>query len=214
MSVTTDDEDVRKTFEPQCPSNAQRIDALQEVNAAGIDSCITLCPFIWADDADEFADRLIETGIKKVIIQPFKFTGGKFVAQTREGALGLMSAKLDCRPAVVQREYMNHYRHALSIFRTQVQERRSSPWRGQGRLRAAFLAPSAHDSLSARFGNRVGRLHAPASSDPPRPALGPAALSRVSIRNSGDGTPHNTVTFAQRHIQIQRLTHLPRVSQR
>ena len=120
MSVTTDDEGVRKTFEPQCPSNAQRIDALQEVNDAGIDSCITLCPFIWADDADAFADRLVETGITKVIIQPFKFTGGKFVAQTREGALGLMSEKLDCRPAVVQREYMKHYRHALSTFRTKL----------------------------------------------------------------------------------------------
>ena len=29
-----------------------------------------------------------------------------------------MSAKLDCQPAVVQRQYMTHYRHALSIFRT------------------------------------------------------------------------------------------------
>lgn len=120
MSVTTDDEDVRKTFEPQCPANSRRIDALQEVQEAGIASCITLCPFIWADNPDEFADRIVETGIKKVIIQPFKFTGGKFVAQTREGALSLMQDKLNCRPAEVQRKYMEHYRDALAVLRAKL----------------------------------------------------------------------------------------------
>lgn len=120
MSVTTDDEDIRKTFEPQCPANSRRIDALQEVQEAGIQSCITLCPFIWADNPDEFAGRIVETGIPKVIIQPFKFTGGKFVAQTREVALSLMQDKLNCRPAEVQREYMKHYRDALAVLREKL----------------------------------------------------------------------------------------------
>ena len=120
MSVTTDDEDIRKTFEPQCPANSRRIDALQEVQEAGIASCITLCPFIWADDPDEFAWRIVETGIKKVIIQPFKFSGGKFVAQTRADALALMQDKLGCRPADVQREYMKHYRDALTVLRREL----------------------------------------------------------------------------------------------
>ena len=117
MSVTTDDEDIRKTFEPQCPANSRRIDALQKVQEAGITTCITLCPFIWAEDPDAFADRIVETGIKKVIIQPFKFSGGKFVAQTREGALELMQQKLNCAPAQVQREYMRHYNDALAVLR-------------------------------------------------------------------------------------------------
>ena len=120
MSVTTDDEDIRKTFEPQCPANSRRIDALQEVQEAGIASCITLCPFIWADDPDEFAGRIVETGIKKVIIQPFKFSGGKFVAQTRAAALALVQDKLGCRPADVQREYMKHYRDALTVLRREL----------------------------------------------------------------------------------------------
>ncbi len=117
MSVTTDDEDIRKTFEPQCPANSRRIDALQQVQEAGITTCITLCPFIWAEDPDAFADRIVETGIKKVITQPFKFSGGKFVAQTREGALERMQQKLNCEPAQVQREYMRHYDNALAVLR-------------------------------------------------------------------------------------------------
>ena len=58
-----------------------------------------------------------------MIVQPFKFQSGKFVAQTREGALSLMSRKLDCRPPLVQREYMKHYRGILSVLRTKLKSR-------------------------------------------------------------------------------------------
>ena len=36
MTVTTDDEDVRKTFEPSCPSNPARLKAIQQIQKAGI----------------------------------------------------------------------------------------------------------------------------------------------------------------------------------
>ena len=50
MTVTTDDEDIRKTFEPSCPSNMARIRAIGEVAAQGIDTCITLTPLLLVRD--------------------------------------------------------------------------------------------------------------------------------------------------------------------
>ena len=46
MTVTTDDEDIRRTFEPHCPSNPRRLDAIGQVQAAGIDTCITMTPLL------------------------------------------------------------------------------------------------------------------------------------------------------------------------
>ena len=46
MTVTTDDEDVRKTFEPGCPSNPARLKAIQQIQKAGIQSCITMMPLL------------------------------------------------------------------------------------------------------------------------------------------------------------------------
>ena len=82
-------------------------------------ACVTLTPLIWANDPYGFANRLLETGIERFIIQPFKFTGGKFVAQTRDGALQLMAELLDCQPhpKVIEREYMKRYREARAVFR-------------------------------------------------------------------------------------------------
>ncbi len=119
MTVTTDNEGVRKQFEPSCPANQRRIDAIQTVQEAGVQACITLTPMIWSDDPQAFAERLLETGITRFIIQPFKFTGGKFVAQTREGALQLMAELLDCAkdPKVIEHKYMKRYRSALAVFR-------------------------------------------------------------------------------------------------
>ena len=46
MTVTTDDEDIRRTFEPHCPSNPRRLDAIGKVQAARIDTCITMTPLL------------------------------------------------------------------------------------------------------------------------------------------------------------------------
>lgn len=90
MTVTTDSEIVRKTFEPLCPSNSSRLKAIKEVNDAGINTCITITPLLPIENADEFAQMLIDTGIKKFIIQPFHSEKGKFVASTRESAIQLI----------------------------------------------------------------------------------------------------------------------------
>ena len=90
MSVTTDSEEVRKAFEPLCPSNKIRIKAITEIQQEGINSCITMTPLLPIIDANEFAKTLIETGVKKFIIQPFHPDKGKFVASTREDATKLI----------------------------------------------------------------------------------------------------------------------------
>jgi DNA repair photolyase len=90
MTVTTDSEEVRKVFEPFCPSNKVRLKAIKEINDSGIQSCITMTPLLPIKNAQQFALDLKETGIEKFIIQPFHKTKGKFIAGTRESALKIL----------------------------------------------------------------------------------------------------------------------------
>ena len=83
MTVTTDDEDIRRTFEPFCPSNMARIRAIGEVQAEGISACITMTPLLVVMSPYAFADQLVATGVQKFIAQPFHFRRGKFLAGTR-----------------------------------------------------------------------------------------------------------------------------------
>lgn len=89
MTVTTDDEAVRKAFEPHCPSNRARLDAIQKVAEAGIPTCITMTPLLPVSNKESFAEALLSTGVKKFVAQPFHVTRGKFVAGTRERAVEL-----------------------------------------------------------------------------------------------------------------------------
>jgi DNA repair photolyase len=90
MTITTDSEDVRKAFEPLCPSNKVRLKAIKEINDAGVNSCITMTPLLPVKDAHQFATDLVQSGIKKFIIQPFHADKGKFVASTREDAMKIV----------------------------------------------------------------------------------------------------------------------------
>lgn len=90
MTITTDDEEVRKAFEPLCPANKTRLKAIAKVHTAGIGSCITMTPLLPVANARAFAQHLAETGINKFIVQNFHMSKGKFVANTREAALKMM----------------------------------------------------------------------------------------------------------------------------
>ena len=90
VTVTTDDDDLRKTLEPKCPSIPARMNALQQLSLAGITACATVTPMLPVDNPDDFARRLRDTGIDKVIIQPFhtsKGSGQRFRRATRPAAL-------------------------------------------------------------------------------------------------------------------------------
>ena len=123
MTVTSDlanDEDVRRTFEPGCPGNRARLKAITEVQAAGVQSCITLTPLLLVDDVDLFADDLLATGVTRYIIQPFHFNKGKFVAQTRQGAFALMAERLGCDDGEFVEEYLRRYREVRDGLHTRL----------------------------------------------------------------------------------------------
>ena len=117
MTVTTDDEDVRRTFEPFCPSNQARLRAIAEVQAEGIESCITMTPLLMVSRPYEFVSDLMDTGVKKFIVQPFHFQRGKFVANTREKAFDLMANKLNCDISDFRETYLESYEHTLQVLR-------------------------------------------------------------------------------------------------
>lgn len=117
MTVTTDDEDIRRTFEPHCPSNSRRLDAIGKVQAAGIGTCITMTPLLLVSSPYAFADSLLDTGVQNFIAQPFHFKRGKFLAGTRDGAFDLMAQKLGCARASFQDEYMEHYDMVFGVLK-------------------------------------------------------------------------------------------------
>ena len=123
MTVTTDDRDIMRTFEPICPPNPKRLEAIAKVQEAGIESCITLTPLLLVKDFDGFAESLLDTGVRKFIAQPFHFNKGKFVAQTRTQAFELMAEKLDCGLNNFMDEYLEHYRAFVDVFKKKLLER-------------------------------------------------------------------------------------------
>jgi DNA repair photolyase len=93
LTVTTDDEEVRRAFEPQCPPNARRIAAASELMAQGIDTCITLTPLLPVSDAQAFAARLCASGVQRFVVQDFHATKSRFVAGTGERARALLAQR-------------------------------------------------------------------------------------------------------------------------
>ncbi|MYC06980.1 MAG: radical SAM protein [Chloroflexi bacterium] len=117
MTVTTDDEDIRRTFEPFCPSNMARLKAIGEVSNAGVQTCITMTPLLLVSQPYAFVESLLDTGVEKFIAQPFHFARGKFVASTRERAFDMMAEKLGCARSEFQRTYMEHYDQVFAVLR-------------------------------------------------------------------------------------------------
>lgn len=118
MTVTTDSEDVRRAFEPLCPSNNTRLKAIREVTEAGIQTCITMTPLLPIINAEIFSDDLLSTGVQKFIVQPFHPDKGKFIASTREIAL-----------TQIKKMHWDNSRYAevLKVFK------RKLPWLGEGK---------------------------------------------------------------------------------
>ena len=120
LTVTTDDEDVRRAFEPTCPSNARRLGAARELVGQGIATCVTMTPLLPVQNAERFVDDLEATGVQSFIVQPFHFQSGKFVAGTRATALGILAKKLDCEPQSVPGRYLEHYDRVRDTLRSRL----------------------------------------------------------------------------------------------
>ena len=116
MTVTTDDEEVRRMFEPFCPGNTVRLSAARELRARGIDTCVTMTPLLLVRNAGRFVEDLLDTGIRDFIVQPFHFQRGKFVAGTRDAALRLMADKLSSDRKGFREAYLTHYRAVREVL--------------------------------------------------------------------------------------------------
>lgn len=137
MTVTTDDEAVRSVFEPLCPSIDRRIGTVGKLAKLGLETCVTMTPLLWLNDADAFAKQLLSTGTKRFITQSFHFNKGKFVAMTRENACRLMAQKLDCSLADFPARYMEHYRS----WRRTLESRLGHPPLVVGEDKMGFIPP-------------------------------------------------------------------------
>ena len=90
MTVTTDQDRVRRAFEPAAPSTALRLKAIAEVVTAGVPSTITMTPLLPIADPISFSDDLLATGVTNFVIQDFHATRGQFVAGTGAQAKALL----------------------------------------------------------------------------------------------------------------------------
>jgi DNA repair photolyase len=90
MTVTTDDETVRRLFEPTCASIPQRLEAIKQVVEAGIPTSITMTPLLPVTDPQRFAGMLKATGVGRFVIQHFHPANRRFVAGTGERARALL----------------------------------------------------------------------------------------------------------------------------
>lgn len=118
MTITTDSEEVRKAFEPHCPSNKVRLKAIQEITEAGVPTCITMTPLLPVENVKDFTEQLLTTGVKKFIVQPFHQDKGKFIAGTGADALD----------QIKKMQWTDEkYKEVVEEFRNQL------PWLGEGK---------------------------------------------------------------------------------
>ena len=92
ITVTTDSEEVRKAFEPDCPPNKARLDAARTVASAGIPTVITMTPLLPVADAAGFSRDLLQVGAIRYVVQPFHAEKGRFIRGTRDAALQITSS--------------------------------------------------------------------------------------------------------------------------
>ena len=89
MSITTDSDEIRKRFEPQCASIDRRFEALNQLSKAGFRTRINVSPLLPLQDAQAFAERILETGVSRVHINTFHEASGPFSSGTRQPALDI-----------------------------------------------------------------------------------------------------------------------------
>ncbi len=86
ISITTDSERVRRSFEPKNPPIPDRLQAATEVARAGIPVAITMTPLLPVEDPTAFADQVAATGAARFVTDQFVETSGHFRAGTGDSA--------------------------------------------------------------------------------------------------------------------------------
>jgi len=114
LSITTDSDDVRKRFEPQCASIERRLDAIRQLSEAGFRTAINVAPLLPLNDAHTFARQIVATGVSSVHIGAFHETKGPFASGTRQPALAIAREMgwTEARRELVRHELRAHLRNA------------------------------------------------------------------------------------------------------
>jgi len=89
MSITTDDEDIRKLFEPKCASIDRRFEALEQAASQGIKVSVGVCPILPIKDPAAFAKRIAALKPVAVGIGKFHISDRPFTSTTRQEALNI-----------------------------------------------------------------------------------------------------------------------------
>ncbi|RYG27121.1 radical SAM protein [bacterium] len=89
VSVTTDDDAVRKRFEPSCLSIERRLEGLRKLKEAGIRTSACLCPLLPVTRPEPFAQTLLNLKADRYGVGPFHEGKARFAAGTRPLALEL-----------------------------------------------------------------------------------------------------------------------------
>ena len=109
MTVTTDNKSIRRIFEPFCPSNKKRLEAISQIVDGGINAGITLTPLLVVSNIDSLSRQLLQTGAQRFVCQDFQFSSGHFVASTRGEAQQQMANALGCSIDDFRDAYRSHY---------------------------------------------------------------------------------------------------------
>lgn len=120
MTVTTDDDAIRKTYEPRCPSIQARLKAVAQLNDAGVQTCITMTPLLPLANAEAFAQTLLRTGTERFIIQSFHLPdqgASRMIARTDARALDSTARHFKCPPAQAASMYQKGYANDFQTLR-------------------------------------------------------------------------------------------------
>lgn len=89
LSIPTDDDAVRKAFEPSAPSIVRRFQALKMLRAARVKTGVCISPMLPLRDPVGFVDHIREVGAEKIAWSFFHRGQRDFASGTRAGALAL-----------------------------------------------------------------------------------------------------------------------------
>ncbi|HMP59228.1 MAG TPA: radical SAM protein [Gemmatales bacterium] len=86
VSIPTDDDAIRQTFEPKAPPLEKRWDALAALRQAGIPVGICVTPLLPLARPQAFVERLLNFAPEVLVVQEFHESGGRFGADTAPAA--------------------------------------------------------------------------------------------------------------------------------
>ncbi len=84
VTLSTDNDEIRRMFEPLCPSVDKRLATIRTLASTGLRVGVALAPLLPLADAAEFCRVLRDSGAATFVVDPFHAASGRFRARTRD----------------------------------------------------------------------------------------------------------------------------------